>query len=277
MGFYWKVGPFGVLAAMWVIDYSRSVCFLLLRVFIARTLWKLSCLSIHSIYPWIHLSIYTSIHVSIYQSIHLSIYQFIYLHLAQLFIYLYRIYLFLTQKKKEILYPASRCLCTIKTFRLPCISLPRFVHNLRYQLFGTQWFRGTTPGFLKKKRHTFQNRGRIQYLETNWATKLSSWELTYHLFWDHLWIWGGICWFPGGCTTHSWRMLDNLGLSPWKSDQTFRWPMDFGNRPARRSKCPRSPSMCWDTSGGHLVSAMMTGQPTPLPGHYHSQKYTLED
>lgn len=224
--------------------------------------------------PFIHLYIDPCIHLSIYPSINLSVH----LSASSSTIHLPLSYLpIFNPKKKEILYPASRCLCTIKTFRLPCISLPRFVHNLRYQLSGTQWFRGTTPGFLKKKRHTFQNRGRIQYLETNWATKLSSWELTYHLFWDHLWIWGGICWFPGGCTTHSWRMLDNLGLSPWKSDQTFRWPMDFGNRPARRSKCPRSPSMCWDTSGGHLVSAMMTGQPTPLPGHYHSQKYTLED
>ena len=28
----------------------------------------------------------------------------------------------------------------------------------------------------------------------------------------------------------------------------------FFSRPARQSKCPPSPSMCWDTSGGCLVS-----------------------
>ena len=33
-------------------------------------------------------------------------------------------------------------------------------------------------GILQEKRRTFQNRGRIQYLETNWATKLPSWERT---------------------------------------------------------------------------------------------------
>ena len=126
----------------------------------------LSILSIHgSIYPSIHRSIYPIVHPSINLSVRLSessstIY-LITLPLSYLPIFI--------TKKEEILYPACIQmfmyvnLCTILKlkFRLPCISLPRFVHNLRYQLFGTQWIRGTTPGFFKKKRRPFQNRGWI--------------------------------------------------------------------------------------------------------------------
>ena len=138
--------------------------------------------------PFIHLYIDPFIHLSM----NLSIYQSIISSIQLKFLSTYISYLPILNKKGGNLVSCIQMFmyvifCTVKTFRLPCISLPRFVHNLRYQLSGTQWFRGTTPGFFKKKRCTFQNRGRIQYLyHTNGATKLSSWELTYHLFGDHL-------------------------------------------------------------------------------------------
>lgn len=137
--------------------------------------------AIMSIYPF-YLSMDPFIHLCIdpfiQLSIHLSIYQFVYLNLAQLFIYLaFIVSTYLYHKKGGNLVSCIQTfmyvnLCTILKlkFRLPYkVSLPRFVHNLRYQLSGTQWFRGTTPGFFKKKRRTTK-----QWEDTVLGDKLSN-------------------------------------------------------------------------------------------------------
>ena len=205
--------------------------------------------------PFIHLYIDPFIHLSM----NLSIYQSIISSIQLKFLSTYISYPPILNKKGGNLVSCIQMFmyvifCTVKTFRLPCISLPRFVHNLRYQLSGTQWFRGTTPGFFKKKRRTTK-----QWEDTVLGDKLSN-KTTL--------LGTNISPFlrPPLSRCCSFSQGWGYGLVPWRvHPNTIH--MDFGNRPARRSKCPRSPSMCWDTSGGHLVSAVMTGQPTPVPRH----------
>ena len=124
--------------------------------------------------PFVHLYIDPFIHLSVHLSESSST-----IHLPCL----YRIYLSFTQKRTKscILHRdahvPSRHSASLASHFLDLCTI------LGTNYLAPNGFEAPHRGFFKKKRRTFQNRGRIRYLyHTNGATKLSSWELTYHLF-----------------------------------------------------------------------------------------------